>query len=89
MKVTDDILNRLLSCRLPVRIFKLLQQISHSVIFSLIAEYLESCCDVSIGSVNQSTHRNVPHPLAADLSKLFDLQLKLAPSLKQPRARSG
>lgn len=43
---------------------------------------------VSVGNVNRSTRRTVPPPLTTDLSKQFDLQLKSARWLKQPRTRS-
>lgn len=81
VKVTDNISINILSCHLPAWIIKLLQRFSHSDIFSLIAESYGSCCDVSFGIVNNSTYRNVPPPLTTDLSKLFDLQPKLAHSL--------
>lgn len=73
LRLTDDILSIILSCRLSLWIF-LPQRISRSAIFSLIAA---SLCDVSVGNVSQSTRRTGP-PFTTVLSKQSDLQLKTA-----------
>lgn len=97
MKVTDDISKRTVSflfCLLLVLGFKaaasnftfcrfLFDCWAFFLFFFLVVSRY-----VSVGNVNRSTHGTVPPPLTTDLSKQFDLQLKSARWLKQPRTRS-